>query len=83
MTHEEIETDIYPIYHAAVTVPDRLYETHGHTKAYELHSLAASHLVELSGQDAYSDVVQWGEAPTREQCEAFVASWVAFLKELA
>ena len=79
----QIETDIYPIYHAAVTVPDHLAEAHRHTREYELHSLAASHLVELSGQDSYSEVVEWGKAPTREQCEAFVASWVKFLEELA
>ena len=78
----KIETDIYPIYHAAVTVPDALAEAHRHTKEYERHSLAASHLVELSGQDSYSEVVEWGEAPTREQCEAFVASWVTFLGAL-
>jgi hypothetical protein len=77
-----IEADIYPIYHAAVTVPDAVHEKYGHTREYEQHSLAASHLVELSGTDAYSEVVEWGEAPTREACEAFVASWTEFLGAL-
>ena len=49
----------------------------------EKQSYVASALVEASGQvDCADYMYEWGEAPDRAQCEAFVASWVKFLEEL-
>jgi hypothetical protein len=35
----------------------------------------AAHAVETSGQDAYAGVIEWGEAPTRQQCVTFADYW--------
>lgn len=76
-----MKTNIHVMYHAEVVIPNDFHEKHGHTKEYEQQSYAASALVLASGQDTYSDVTEWGEGPTREECEAFIASWKEFVEK--
>ena len=74
-----MKAEISVIYRAEVTVPDDFFEAHRDTNEYEQQSYRAGALVETSGQDRYSDCIEWGEGPTREECEAFIASWKEFL----
>jgi hypothetical protein len=78
-----IDAQISVVYNASVKVPASLHEQYGHLPAYEQHSYAAGRLVEASG--SYDDglyVIEWGEAPDRAQCEAFIASWTTYLESL-
>ncbi len=66
---------ISTIHRAEVRIPDDVYDAVGHTQAYRTVSESASRIVEVSGQNAYSSTFEWGEAPTRRQCEDFIGHW--------
>jgi hypothetical protein len=66
---------ISTIFKATVTIPDDVWVRFGHTKEFENVGLAASAYVEVSGQNAYAEVTEWGEAPTLRQCEDFINHW--------
>lgn len=66
---------ISTIHRAEVRIPAAVFARFGKTQEYEMVALSAARAVETSGQCAYSDVIEWGQAPTRRQCEDFVAHW--------
>jgi len=76
-----MKAEISVVYRAEVTVPNDFFKAHRYTEEYERQTYKAGVLVEASGQDSYSGVVEWGEGPTREECEAFIASWKEFLEK--
>lgn len=71
----EIKVEYSTIYRVEITVPEEVAQRFRHTCEYELFSAQTSNSVEHSGQDAYSGVIEWGEAPTIEQCAKFVLLW--------
>lgn len=63
------------IYRVEVRVPNEVFDAFGHTAEYSSVASHAASNVECSGQDSYSEVFEWGEAPTRLQCESFANHW--------
>lgn len=75
MTADDIKVERSTIYRVEITVPEEVAQRFRHLREYELFSAQTSNAVEHSGQDAYSGVIEWGEAPTIEQCAKFVLLW--------
>ena len=63
------------VYHVEVDIPEPVFRTFGHTTEYGKVSCAAHQLVGHSGQNTYSNVTEWGEAPTQQQAKDFADFW--------
>jgi hypothetical protein len=80
----KMKSEISVLYCVEVVVPSDFYEEHGHTKEYEEQGYRTNTLMECGGQyrrRRNSDVIEWGQSPKREECEAFIASWKEFLEK--
>ena len=66
---------ISTIHRADVTVPDDVAEAFADTEEFRIFSYWASELVAVSGSNRYSSHEEWGEGPTRRECEAFIDTW--------
>ena len=77
----KIKPEFSTIYRVDVTIPHDVWIEHGHTADFERHSIKASSLVETSGQNSYADVIEWGEGPTREECQAFADYWTKVIEQ--
>lgn len=66
---------ISTVHRAEVRVPEDVFRRFGRTPKYDEVSGRASSYVAASGQSAYDEVIEWGEAPTRQACEDFINFW--------
>ena len=75
---------ITTFYRGEVQIPQHLYEAHGHTKAYDMRSLAISSesTVATSGQDAYAEVYEWAEDSSRAAVELWEKFWMEYIAEM-
>lgn len=69
------KTSYSVVHRASVTVPDAVWDAFGHTSDYEQFAANVARLVEHSGSDRYSTVIEWGEAPTPRQVQNFARRW--------
>ena len=77
----KIKPKFSTIYRVEVTIPDEIWEDYKRTAELERHSNKASSLVQQSGQNSYGDVIEWGEGPTREECQAFADYWTNVIEQ--
>jgi hypothetical protein len=63
-------------YRAEVQVPMAVFQKYGHTPEYAAVAYAGGSIVAHTGQDSYhAGVIEWGESPTRRECEDFIGYW--------
>lgn len=62
-------------YRAEFYVPEDVFRKFGHTEEYKQFSYRASSKCAASGQDSYSEVIEWVEDPVQRNCEDFIGMW--------
>lgn len=60
-----------------VAVSEEVFRKFGHTPEYVQFTYKAAGRVQVSGQDRYSYVIEWGESHSIEECGDFAREWEA------